>query len=257
MGMHERSFSSIETRPEPSGRPARFPSIKARKGTSPDCGAVARKRARRYLARRRLPKGLWPIILATIFMAMLFDRQIEPALAKALSRNGQARRKARATEDGQEKEVHPFHSETGAALNGEAALRYRPPADFQAKHAAQMIAFLIRNRGKLDNDVVREKWKHLDRTSMPLAVYLRNVEANDEWSGLEREIARCPSLPKSATDRLDAPSSVKHGRILELVPEWHRRGEDLLISSELDELAATEESDHHPDDDTPPKPTRR
>lgn len=222
------------------------------------CAKVARKRARRYLAKRRLPKALWPFLAAVIFIAILFDRQIEPAFPSTPSRNGGARRKAREAEDGREEEVHPLRSETGAALNGEVPLLYRPPAEFQAKHTAQMIAFLIRNRGKLDNVVVREKWKHLDRTSMPLAIYLRDIEANDEWSALEHEIAACPFPSMSATARLDALSSVRHLGILELMPDWVRRGEDLLTSSDPDEPTRTEALDHLPDDDdTPPKPTRR
>lgn len=68
----------------------------------------------------------------------------------------------------------PFEDGRWLALHPHA-----PPANVQAKHSAQMIAFLIRNRGRLDNDVVLKKWKHLDRTSMRLAIYPRDSEAND------------------------------------------------------------------------------
>jgi len=252
--MHERFFLPSGWAQTPSEDLPHFRTAKARGKPRRGCGTVSRKRARRYVADRRLPKALWPILAAVFLIAIMLDRQIEPAFVRVLSRNRQVGRKSRAAEDGQA--VRPLPSETGAALNGEAALRYRPPADFQARDAAQMIAFLIRNRGKVDNDVVREKWKHIDRTSMPLAVFLRDVEAKDEWAALEHEIAMCPFPPKSATGCPNAPSSVRHRRILELMPGWLQRGEDLLTSAETDG-PDLEELDRRPDDDdTTPKPTR-
>lgn len=255
MGTHERYF-----RPTAPLRTSVHPHLVldsdlARPKVQRGCGAVARKRARRYLARRRLPKALWPMIAAVILVVIAFDRQIEPALARKFSHSRRAERKARPAGNGRDEEAYALPSETGAALNGEAALRYRPSADFQSKHAAQMIAFLIRNRGKLDNEVVREKWKHLDRNSIPLAVYLRDVESHDEWSTLEREILTCPFPSKSATGPT-VSFSVRHWRISELMPEWIRRGEKLLTWLETDEPAPTESSEHRPDDDdTDPAPT--
>lgn len=257
METHERfSRSSRVERTSPRSS-VLFASIEASKETRTGCGTVARKRARRYLAKRRVPMALWPIIAAVIFIIIAFDRQIKPVLSRDISYNRLAGWKARSEDDRRDEADHALPSETSAALNGEAALRNRPPIDFQAKHTAQIVAFLIRNRGTVDNDVVREKWKHLDRASMPLAVYLRNVEANDECSALEREISRCP-LPSKSASGPDIPSSMRHRRIQELMPEWIRRGEVLLTWPDADEPAPTETSEHRPDDDdTPSTPTRR
>lgn len=257
MTTHERFFRPAEPlrtsvhlhRPLDSDLAAR----KAR----PGCGSVARNRARRYLAKRRLPKGLWPIVAAVMLIAIIFDRQVQPVVSRPAASSGRTRKKDCPTDDNQ-KAADPFPTpaETGAALHGEAELRCKPPVDFQAKHTAQILAFLIRNRGKLDNDLVREKWKHLDRISLPLAVFLRDVEGNEEWSVLEAEISRCPLSSDPATGNFDMPSSLRHQRILELTREWQRRGEEMLILStpETVDSAENEEPDPKDDDDRRPKP---
>lgn len=134
---------------------------------------------------------------------------------------------------------------------GEAAPRCLPSVDFAAKHVAQVLAFLIRNRGKLDTDVVREKWKHLDRFSLPLAVYLRDIEASGEWAALEDEIAASPPPLRRNS------YSNKHAKILKLIAAWERRGEELLklIATDASTVAAASDSQLD-DDDAPPGPTR-
>jgi len=254
MGMHEH-FSP----PSPSGRTlsraaALFPATGMRKKTRRGCGAAARRRARRYLAKRRRPKALWPILAALFFIAIAFERPNGP-MQSGSARKNRAATKARSSDDRIDEEVSTSASDTGAALNGDAAQQYRPPFNFQAKHAAQIVAFLVRNRGRLDTDVVREKWKHLDGFSLPLALYLRDIDANGDWSVIEEEIAASAFPMKLCPDR---SSWIRHRRILELIPEWVRRGEELLASLDAEEPAPAASSDHHPkDDDTPPKPTRR
>lgn len=257
MGTHKRSFAVAAPR-TPSEPPVRIIGLWANKRTPPDCGVVARRRARRYLARRRLPRGLWPIIAAAVLVAIIFDRQIQPVLSRPFILSGQTGKNGRSTDDDDERGADPLPTpaETGAALQGQAALRCNPPAEFQAKHAAQVLAFLIRNRGKLDNAVVREKWKHLDRVSLPLAVFVRDVEAREEWSELEREISRSPLAPGPAPGSPDMPSSLRHLRILKLMQEWQRRGEELLTMPD-DVSVSTDSPERRPDDDdTPPRPTR-
>lgn len=254
MGMHEH-FSP----PSPSGRTlsraaALLPATGERKKARRGCGAAARTRARRYLAKRRMPKALWPILAVLFFIAIAFERPNGP-MQSGSARKNRATTKARSSDDGIDEEVSTSASDTGAALNGEAALQYRPRFDFQAKHAAQIVAFLVRNRGRLDTDGVREKWKHLDGFSLPLALYLRDTDANGDWSALEEEIAASSFPIKPCPHR---PSSIRHRRILELIPEWTRRGEELLASFDAEEPAPTASSDHRPDDgETPPRPTRR
>lgn len=220
MTTHERFFRSAE--PSRTSAHLHHPldsDLTARKAR-PGCGSVARNRARRYLAKRRLSNGLWPIVAAVMLIAIIFDRQVRPVVSTSFDLSGRTRKKDRPTNDSQ-KAADPFPTpaETGTALHGEAELRCNPPADFHAKHVAQILAFLIRNRGKLDNGVVQEKWKHLDRISLPLAVFLRDVEGNEEWSTLEAEISRRPLSSDPATGNLDVPSSLRHRRILELTRE--------------------------------------
>jgi hypothetical protein len=107
--------------------------------------------------------------------------------------------------------------------------RHKPPADFLAKdkEVAQIVAFIIRNRGRIDNDAVRAKWKILDRASLPLAVHLRDVEADAAWDDLEEEIAAAPAGAPAAS-RSGLPKSIRHRKILRLMPEWTQHGEDLM-----------------------------
>ncbi|CAM5368088.1 hypothetical protein ATER59S_01525 [Aquamicrobium terrae] len=128
-------------------------------------------------------------------------------------------------------DIDPFPGpdDAGGTAGGIPEPRHRPPADFLAtdKEIAQIIAFLIRNRGRIDNDAVRAKWDTLDRASLPLAVYLREIEAMAAWGDLEEEIATVPP-GMLASSRSGLPMSIRHRKIIRLLPEWTRRGEDLL-----------------------------
>lgn len=248
MTTHERFFHPDESS-RGSAHLRRARDLVNRK-TRPGCGSVARTRARRYLAKRRLPKGLWPIVAAVMLIDIIFDRQVRPVVSRPFAPSGWTRMKGCPPDENQKAaDLFPSPAETGAALHGEAALRCKPPADFQAKHAAQILAFLIRNRGKRDNDVVREKWRHLDGMSLPLAVFLRDVEANEEWSTLEAEISRCPLSSDPVTGSLDMPSSLRHRRILVLIREWQRRGEEILLPSAPETVDPAENEKPGPNDD--------
>lgn len=223
------------------------------------CGAIAANRAQRYASKRRLPKALWPLIAAAILVSLIFTRQIGAALSwsrAALPSGGNGLHKtARMDKPSTDAEHTSTPTETGGALHGEMQLRYRPSADFQARHIAQMVDFLIRNRGKLDNPVVRQKWNHLDRTSLPLAIYLREIEAVDGWTDLEKEITDAvPPLGKKGGR--DMPTSIRRRKVLNLTSEWARRGDELLIRSDFDEpdVAASPDPDG---DDKPIGPTKR
>lgn len=254
MRTHEPSFHSAEQLRTSAHLRHPFDSDLAIRKARLGCGSVARNRARRYLAKRRWPKGLWPLVAAMILIAIVFDRKAPSVLSGPLGRQRDNNECPRNDEPSDAPLTTP--AETGAALHGQAALRCKPPAGLQAKHGAQVIAFLIRNRGKLDNDLVGEKWKHLDRMSLPLAVYLRDIEANDDWAALDGEISGCPISPDPANDSSDRPSSLRHRRILELIQEWRRRGEEMLIlpdSGTVDSVMS-DKPDPKDDDDGPPKP---
>jgi hypothetical protein len=129
--------------------------------------------------------------------------------------------------------------------------RYRPPGTFLAKDVAQITAFLIRNRGRIDTQAVRTKWDILDRFSLPLAVHLREIEATGAWDDLEKEIrtARPPALAAPYM-----PHSVRHRKILALLPEWEKRGEDILSGSEENDPAPAPDSTPDAPDTDPPTP---
>ncbi|KRB16387.1 hypothetical protein ASD99_08450 [Mesorhizobium sp. Root695] len=117
-----------------------------------------------------------------------------------------------------------------------------------------MVAFLIRNRGRLDNEAVRAKWDIIDRISLPLAVYLREIEATAAWDDLEKEISAAP--PGSpAVSPAEIPKSQHHRKILRLLPEWSRRGEEFLSSVPAGDSTRTPIPDGGDEPDTePPKP---
>lgn len=227
MTTHERFFRPVEPSRTPAHRHPTLDSNLAVRKADPGCGSVARNRARRYLAKRRLPKGLWPIVMAVILIAIIFDRQVQPVLSDSFASSGQKNNTDGTAADESSVALHTTPSETGAELHGQATLRHAPPADFQARHAAQMVAFLIRNRGKLDNDVVREKWRHLDQMSLPLAVYLREIEASNAWCELDAQISTTLIDPSARLPK-GMPRSLRHQKIVLLLPEWQRRGETLL-----------------------------
>ena len=195
------------------------------------------------------------MIAAVIFVTLVLDRRTGPHPRGVARQDGLPKKMTQTGRAGHDDDAITLPSETGAALNGALAPRYTPPADFQARHSGQIIAFLIRNRGKLDNDVVRRKWEHLDRVSIPLAVYLRDIEANDGWAALEREIATCPASPRIEARQSNAPSSIRHRKILKLVPEWTRRGEVLMTTSGSGGSGPPGTEIDYSDDNPPPVPT--
>jgi hypothetical protein len=100
--------------------------------------------------------------------------------------------------------------------------------DFQSKHLTQIVALLIRNRGKIDNEAIKEKWRHLDHFALPIAIYLREIEADGMWNELEREIG---DIGLTANRRSESSSSKRLHNILVLLPRWGERGKGLLAAA--------------------------
>lgn len=138
------------------------------------CGEVARRRAARYATRRRIPKALWPLIAAAILVWLIFDRRPPSPFVWAggiPDTDGDAIRSAAMAEpdDGRafiDRAADP--SDTGSANNGIPQPKHLPPYGFLAEDVAQVVAFLLRNRGRLDNEAIRAKWAIVDRISLPL-----------------------------------------------------------------------------------------
>lgn len=221
----------------------------------PDCRDVARNRAARYARRHRIAKPLWPIISAFVLIGLIFERRPSPALFRTEEKtasDGVAGARAAMPEPGKYRDIDrvPAARMTGGAARGNPKLQYRPPADFLAtrKEIIQIVAFLIRNRGRLDTDPVRMKWEILDRASLPLAVFMREIEAASAWDDLEEEIAathfNVPHAPG-----MGLPKSIRHRKLLLLIPEWTRRGEELLSPEPTIEAIPTPTPDSRPTSD--------
>jgi hypothetical protein len=141
--------------------------------------------------------------------------------------------------------------DTGADLRGSQRADLRPPTELLSSGTSQLVAFLIRNRGRLDNPVVRSRWAQLDRVSLPLAIHLRQIEAYGAWGVLEHQIATAPPAKLPVKGKA---GSLRHLRILALLPDWVQRGEELLARWEPNIDAAAEpavSSEPEPGDRSP------
>lgn len=237
----------------PAPRPASKREVRRRL----DCRDVARNRAARYARRRRIPRSLWPLVAAFVLIGLIFERRRFPVFFATTGKtapDGSTMPPASIPEpDGQQDiDRFPDPGDAGGAAGGIHEPRHVPPADFLAtdRDVAQIVAFLIRNRGRIDNDAVRAKWEILDHASLPLAVHLREVEANDAWDDLEEEIAAAPpGMP--AISRSSLPKSIRHRKLLRLMPEWTQHGEDFLTGGDAADAppddAPTLDGDDGPD----------
>jgi hypothetical protein len=187
-----------------------------------------------------MPKPLRPLIVAAIMMGLIIERRPIPILSWAGKQpspgnDGTGHETSdQASHRGVDPTAWQTPSDTGGAVDGDPKPQYRPPSDFLAKDVAQFVAFLIRNKGRIDNPVVRAKWDHLDRASLPLAIHLREVEANSAWDALEKEIADTPA-DLSIMPKPDMPKSLRHRKILQLVSDWKRHGEEFMSGTPADD----------------------
>jgi len=223
-----------------------------------DCGDVARQRAARYAKKRRIRKPFWPLITAVILVGLIFERRPHPVFSWAgrRPRGDDGGASPMPESDGtQGVDGRPDPTDTGGVIEGRPQPQYRPPARFLAKDISQVVAFLIRNRGKLDTPVVRAKWDHVDRISLPLAIYLREIEATEAWADLEKEISAAPP-GAPIMSRGEMPKSMRHRKTLRLLPGWSRRGEELLAPEPADDSTPTPSPDIDGDDDPDIKPRK-
>lgn len=119
------------------------------------CGDVARKRAARYARQHRISKPFWPIIAAFILVGVIFERRPFPAFFRTDGKTASdgvvmGRASMPGLDDKPDTGRAPDPLETGSAISGDPEPRYRPPSDFLATETevAQIVAFLVRNRGK-------------------------------------------------------------------------------------------------------------
>lgn len=210
---------------------ASIPSRKASDRKRRHCRSIAHIRAIRYARKRRLPKWLWPIVVTLIPVSLMFEQRwisLRRSLKRPLTDVAVGTFPPEERGEFRDSGTAAGPSDTGGALRGQREAHYRPRALFTTKDVGQLVAFLIRNRGRLDNNAVRAKWSNLDRISLPLAVYLRDIEANAAWGDLETEILTAPLAP-AAVSGMDPAVSPRIRKIQRLLPEWSRRGEELVL----------------------------
>jgi len=231
------------------------------------CADVAENRARRYAKRHRISKPFWPLLATVILMGLVLERwrillSLRSGKGVAGDGNIMPRRVSSMTLENKQCDpvAQPLTRDTSRTIDDDPQPKYRPPAYFLARDVAQMIAFLMRNRGRQDNSVVQAKWKVVDDFSLPLAIYLREIEASAAWRKLVAEMSAVILAP---TVRLPdgMPRSLRHQQIMALLPEWQRRGEALLSiidgsggGGDPTPNAVPDEGDAPGDDDNPPAP---
>lgn len=213
------------------------------------CWDVARNRARRQAKRRRAGKLLWPFILVLILVELIVERR--PIMHSFLSASFCAGRPGKGfgvpRRDGPAVGhlTPPAPPAEGEERFETAVSAHRPPQTFLARDVAQIVAYLIRNRGRVDNEVVRRKWERLDSADLSLAVFLRDVEARGDWRQLSAELRKAQVAAPRPPAGMRQPSLFER-RLFGMIPEWSARGEVLLIQALTDDEGSPVEK---PDED--------
>lgn len=105
--------------------------------------------------------------------------------------------------------------------------RYKPPPSFLSSDVGELVMSLMRNRGRIDTEPVRRRWRKLDEANMPLAVYLRDIEERGAWQDLHLEIQEM-CLDQESVSTGTKAFSIRHLKVLALIPQWALRGEELM-----------------------------
>lgn len=182
------------------------------------CLPIVARRARRARRRGRMFFGL----AGTIFLFILVRGLLTSGLALALAPLRPTGRSGPDVAEPDPPETPPL------ALSAAARPSPRPPED----GVAWAIKFLVRNRGR-PGPITERAWRILDRSSLPLAVYLRDAEERNDWSNLEREL-RVP-LPPDRPRHRDA-------KLIAAAARWERRGLEVMFPSDEIEAALADVS---------------
>jgi hypothetical protein len=155
------------------------------------CGAVAANRARRNAAKAQAPKVLLPLIATAVFIGLMMDR-LQYTLTGFTNRRHALGSRPAARGDPNSVSSTKLHDFNIPKDNREIRAAGYDGVDHRAspEKIARLLAFMIRNRGRIDNAVIEKKWRDLDRHDMPLAVYLRHIEEESRWHDLESDLKR-------------------------------------------------------------------
>jgi len=122
--------------------------------------------------------------------------------------------------------------ETAGIIHGQTPRGYLPPLSTRDLELARALDFLIRNGGS-QGPVAARRWQVVERVSLPLAVYLREIDDRSRWGDLRNEIRRtqvsCVRVPDPSERDLNREYLV---RVATLADAWVDRGRDLLAELE-------------------------
>jgi hypothetical protein len=126
----------------------------------------------------------------------------------------------------------PGADETAGIIHGQTPGDYLPPLSIGDLELARALDFLIRNRGS-QGPVADRRWQVVERVSLPLAVYLREIDDRSRWGDLRNEIRRtqasCVRTPDPSERDLNREYLVK---VAALAGTWVDRGWSLLAELE-------------------------
>lgn len=227
---------------------------------SPACLAIAENRARRQAARQLLPNAFMPAMAAIIFLGLMNDRlrQFLIGYGRSLLSGKSSRRNQTIRQPAPvfgETSCSSSLGEVSCALPAHGLAARQPNSALELERVAQIIAFLIRNGGRIDNNAVKQKWQSLDRHALPLAVYLRDIEAKNAWEEVEQEMR---SLDSGRGHYSKMSLSIRTRNILALMPIWSHRGDGLMAGTVPSGPSGTSlGGDLEAHDDGPQSPSNR
>lgn len=202
------------------------------------CVDVARSRAARYTRQHRIARMLWPLIGAIIFVTLIFDRNLRPIFKRNVFRVfcrhslTPSVPPPLAGKDIRARTSIDNDADDDSANGEEPKAQYRPPASFLVPDVVDVTMSLIRNKGRIDTEPVRMRWRILDQMALPLAVYLRDIEERNAWRQLDAETLAVPEM-SCARPMHGRSSSLRYRKVLTLLPVWTARGEALMSSVDL------------------------
>lgn len=228
--------------------------------STPACLTIAGNRARRQAASQHRPKAFIPAMATMIFLGLMNDRLQRfligygrGHLSGMLPRPSRMIRQPAPTFG--KTSCSPSLDHASCTLPAHGLPTSQPPSALEPEHLAQIVAFLIRNGGRIDNKAVRQKWLNLDHHALSLAVYCRDIEANRAWEEVEQEIR---SLDNGRGHHSRMSLSIRTRNILALMPKWSQRGDVLMSGITLSGPSGTSTgADLTADDDGPPSPSKR
>lgn len=198
------------------------------------CIPVIMRRAR--TAKERAPR--LPCLPEVVFLTVLAGLLARATLL-AISALSKRPSPSRTSFEGSEQSPRPVDvkgslggDEIAGITHGQTPRDYLPPLSTCDLKLVRALDFLIRNRGS-QGPMADRRWQVVERISLPLAVYLREIDDRSRWGDLRNEIRRaqvsCVRVPATSERDLNREYLVK---VATLANTWVDRGRSLLAELE-------------------------